>query len=1228
MRKIYRTSAYWIFLTLFGFCSTASVATEMPSGPVPGRFIVKLSATAKPDRMRLALAGGASLKKIGSLITSNEIVGADQWNRFYVYTSNDKTIDAPGLAAILGQDNFEYVEQDHYLQFFEFPTDALFDQQWYLHNYGQEYLGIERITGDDNDELVLKQGLAGNDVGVIAHYAAMPADQTRVIVAIIDSGVDLIHPELLGRFWVNADEIPYNNIDDDHNGYVDDTLGFDISGDELNIFNIIGDNDPTDEDGHGTHIAGIVASNWDGLGVAGMAPNADIMPIKILPNAILSVGAEGIMYAINSGAKVINISWGSPYESGIVREVLNLARQNGVFVCIAAGNTGDTERFYPAAYESSFVVGAGDSYGYMTDFSTYGAHIDIVAPGLDILSLRAAGTDLYAPSEPGVRIIDEDSLYYLSDGTSMSTPVVAGAAALLWSVRPDLPLDELEQALLHGATDMIDPHGTGENLVGPDTITGYGYLNVSSSLSLLDDDGIHLVQPVRGQRYTTDIEIMAGPVGGYSRGWLLEYSHGPGSEDWHHLAEGSSLPSDSILYLFDDHFVEGTINLRLVDDWGTVSVTSFTYVRRNITTMVSPLDDDRIKYDIPVTGSCYGPDFDSLTIYYRNGGEMTQLTSSTREVFDDEFYRWAVSGIDTGAYTLYLCGFYDAERFVDSASVYVESAFAAGWPQQMPGRGSITPVCADLDHDGTREIIIGTYNGLFVYGPQGEVREGFPVQPTEDMRCVPAIYDVDRDGEDEIIATSHDGIHVFNSDGSYADGWPQECYTGMIPNDYTFPNPTVTRLGLNEDSAIVIINKVGHILAYEFNGDSYFYSLEGLFTSFDPRIADGWGYGGYSSPFVTSTDMTGDGHMEVVASYSSPFPYSGVGLFEGRTGRPVNDWTSPLVVQAALIYGTALADLDGDDRLEIVSSGYDNFGIPHVWIKTNLNEDLPGWPQALPEVEDWLGAYPILADLDLDGVPEILCSFFEFDIARLYIFRYDGSAYAQLEGQPHGVAFVDPVTFGTPMVANLLGDDYPEIAFRAGHILPGTGPELLYILDHTATPVEGWPIQTPTSPVEVCASTHAPLIDDIDGDNLVELLLVSDDDQLLVWNFDTAYDSGRNRAKFLTDNLNTNIWGAWADSNDSSDNPPPLPVTVALRQNYPNPFNPSTTIRFDLPVSTRAKLDIFNILGQKVTTLVNTDMPAGYHRIEFDGSSYASGLYFYRLETSTCTLSRKMMLVK
>lgn len=1222
-RHAFNSSAVQILLGATILSIVASVTSA--SAIIPGRFIVKVKSEASIGRIRSALSTGQALNSISRLNIKNTIKGRDAWNRYLLLETDDSTLTKTGVVSILGSANIEFVEQDRTIEFFDYPTEPLFGEQWYLHNSGQTYMGINRLAGDFNDQVVLKSGLAGIDVRKESLYQTPPAENTKVVVAIIDSGTDLLHPELQGQMWKNPDEIPYNGVDDDHNGFIDDTLGYDVSGDIQTFGKITGDNNPSDIVGHGTHIAGIIAARGDSTGIIGVAPTAQIMTVKIRPNATNAVGAAGIMYAVNAGAQVINLSWGTPYESLILREAVSIARQNGVFVVIAAGNSGSNQRFYPAAFDSAFAVGALASNGYMTTFSTWGAIIDLVAPGQDILSLRASGTDLYsAINESGVHIIGPDSLYYLADGTSMAAPLVAGAAALLLSIRPDLTLNELETILRLGATDMVDPHNTSKFYPGPDTVSGYGMLNVDNALELITSGGIFLTQPISNVRYTDSLYIKGSQFADYTGGWKLEYALDDTAFNWQLMAQGSNFPTNSTLFFLNDTSLSGIMHLRLSNDVGGSKITRFTYVNSSHLRIESPVTGNEYKYSIPIIGSAFGRDYDSVQLFYSSPTvSRTAIFSSTREYFNSLIYTWDVSGVPADTYTVHLHGYYQSLLVRDSVRIVITSAFAAGWPQQITGHGALSAVSADLDGDQYKEIIVGATNGLFAFRFDGQLLPGFPVMPNNDMRSIPAIYDIDRDGSQEIICLNEDGILSFEMDGSMTSGWPQPCATGLT--SYGFPHPSIARLGTFEDSAIITINGSGQILAYEFNGDPYFYSLDGWFASFNSEQSLSYIYGGNS---VSAADLDGDGHNEVIATYSTNGPLAGVAVFEGRTGQPAFDRPLPQVIEMNICYGTVMTDINGDNLPDIVSCGVDSFGNRIVYAKTHGVTNLPGWPIILPQVAGWRGSFPTAADLDLDGRPEIILTFFELDVGALYIFKSDGTPYIEREGRPYGEAYRLPLTFGTPIVADLTGDSHPEIVIRSGYIFPGTGTEKVHILDFTISPIAGWPVSTPAPPLQVFSTIFAPLVDDIDNDGLVELVLVSETGAIYIWDFDASSRDGKNSGRLFADNRNSGFIPAGQVVTDVEEPNPLLPKKFELWQNYPNPFNPTTSIVFDLPTKSNVTLEIFNVLGQQVTILIDKQLTAGRYSVPFDASAYSSGFYFYTLSAGDFTASRKMVFVK
>lgn len=242
----------------------------------------------------------------------------------------------------------------------------------------------------------------------------------QTIVAVIDTGVDLTHPDLKANLWTNPGEIPGNGRDDDGNGYADDVHGYDFAGN---------DPDPTDERGHGTHVAGIIgAVGNNGIGGSGVAWKTRIMALKIFDangNGSTLGGARAIDYAVRNGAKIINCSWGGPGVDAELTAAIARAQAAGVIVVTSAGNDGksnDTSAQYPANFASTYdntVAVAALTKSGLANWSNFGpASVALAAPGDSIVSTaRGGGTTT-------------------KSGTSMAAPFVSGALAVLWDKNP------------------------------------------------------------------------------------------------------------------------------------------------------------------------------------------------------------------------------------------------------------------------------------------------------------------------------------------------------------------------------------------------------------------------------------------------------------------------------------------------------------------------------------------------------------------------------------------------------------------------------------------------------------------------------------------------------------------------------------------------------------------------------------------------------------------------
>ncbi|MFP5322956.1 MAG: S8 family serine peptidase [Acidimicrobiia bacterium] len=356
------------------------------------------------------------------------------------------------------------------------PNDPGFGDQWALENTGQ--------TG----------GTAGADIAVKDAWN-VGIDTSQVVVAVIDTGVDITHPDLADQVWTNAAEATGTpGVDDDGNGYVDDVHGWDWVHDDATVYDGDTSGDGVDDDRHGTHVAGtIAASTGNGTGVAGVS-DARIMPLKFLgPNGGSTLDAVlALDYAIDQGARITNNSWGGGGYSQALADKVAEAQKAGVWFVAAAGNGGsdqvgddnDATPSYPASlpHDNVVAVAATDHADALAGFSNYGAtSVDLGAPGRSILSTLPGGS------------------YARMSGTSMAAPHVAGALAHLVAAHPQLSIADAK-ALLLERTDPV-PALAGKTVSG-------GRLDLARAL------GVGLEPPALS---VADAEVVEGDVGSAHR---------------------------------------------------------------------------------------------------------------------------------------------------------------------------------------------------------------------------------------------------------------------------------------------------------------------------------------------------------------------------------------------------------------------------------------------------------------------------------------------------------------------------------------------------------------------------------------------------------------------------------------------------------------------------------------------------------------------------------------
>ena len=334
------------------------------------------------------------------------------------------------------------------------PNDTKYSLQWGLNN---------------NGTFTLYNSKPGADINMESGWN-ITQGSSDIIVAVIDTGTKLNHPELSGRIWTNPNETT-NLTDSDGNGYVDDIYGWDFANN---------DNDPSDDHGHGTNVIGIIGANGNNnLGFAGVDWNCKLMNLKALTSdswGYYSWWSEAIYYAVDNGAKVINMSLGGTDISSTLHDAVNYALDNDVVVVACMMNANTEDDYFPAAYPGVIAVGATNPddtravpfFFSPTSGSNYGNHISVVAPGNYIYGLSHLSNTNY-------------SSYW--GGTSQAAPHVAGLASLMLSINPNLTPSEIKLHIEQSADDQTG--NPSEDSPGWDKYYGHGRINAGKTLSVL-----------------------------------------------------------------------------------------------------------------------------------------------------------------------------------------------------------------------------------------------------------------------------------------------------------------------------------------------------------------------------------------------------------------------------------------------------------------------------------------------------------------------------------------------------------------------------------------------------------------------------------------------------------------------------------------------------------------------------------------------------------------------
>ena len=400
--------------------SRAHVITR-PAGRVPGEIIIKLrvSSEAAPsprtpqssaqNGLRISSAQVALADRLNHMLGVDSVISVRPFRTdpklqvVRLAKTSDKDL-AAALEVLKSDSQVQYAEPNYVLHALDdgIPNDPDFEKSWGLRNTGQADPGGFRDLPEQMSMSFLfwKEGVVGS---------------RKVIVAVLDTGIEWDHPDIRANLYTNPGEIAGNGVDDDHNGFVDDIHGWNFYDDN---------NNSTDDNGHGTHCAGIIGAVGDnGIGVAGINWSVSLMPVKFLGSdgsGNLDKAIDALNYARMMKVNVINSSWGGGVYSQAMHDAIQEAGSAGILFVAAAGNDAqdhDTTPSYPANYDMDNLVSvaATDNRDRLAYFSDYGSNtIQLAAPGMHIWSTVKGGQ------------------YAVKSGTSMAAPFVSGVAALFY----------------------------------------------------------------------------------------------------------------------------------------------------------------------------------------------------------------------------------------------------------------------------------------------------------------------------------------------------------------------------------------------------------------------------------------------------------------------------------------------------------------------------------------------------------------------------------------------------------------------------------------------------------------------------------------------------------------------------------------------------------------------------------------------------------------------------
>lgn len=936
----------------------------------------------KQAAMPFSFAAASSLKNVVKLTSPS------------LKENREKTREL--MLELKGRPDVEYAELNFILRTQAVPNDPYYSSSGAWGQTFRDLWGLQNIS---------------------AETAWNSSTGQNVVVAVSDSGVDYNHEDIVANIWQNSGEIgtdsaghdkKANGIDDDGNGFIDDWRGYNF----VTINNSSANNDPMDDAGHGTHVAGTIAAIANnGKGIVGVAFGAKIMPVKGLDrNGSGSVDdlVNTILYAADNGAKVINASWGGFADVPIQTLINAIAYAHDtkgvVFVGSAGNNNGDVgtqqSGVVPANIKNVITVSAFDHADTKAFFSNFGRKIDVAAPGggdsgpgsiyephRSVLSLLSSAASP-ALTDSGQLVIGDK--YLRQAGTSMAAPHVAGLAALIRSLHPEFGPEQVRQAIRSGADDV--------DAAGFDVNSGYGRINAARSLTIAMPLVAELSGPLAPITDTCMVPIN-GSVGGTGLStWRLEFGLGLSPVSWTQItSSGTSITNGQLANWNIANVADGTYTVRLIAQ-NTSGQLFEDRMPVTIDNVFIALPDAFFNPGALVTikGTVTGCTFVSYAIKIKRVSDEQFLTSPAltitngglQRVRNDVLGVWDTTNVADDRYDI-IVEMQQANGSTVQKSIRVLITSRVSLLKSLNEISTSNPVTSDLDNDGTDEIIFTTTDFSFTVGGKihvlrqdGTELPGWPVALTNrPLNNTPAIGDVNGDGIPEIVVESFgqrglgtfQHVYAFNLEGNLLNGFPLALgFGGFFTNGQT-PSPALTDVDLDGKLDIIAVSA-----GFGFGASRRVVAIDGnAKIIFDAALPDApadqleWMVG--SIPMVGN--IVGDEAPEIIvgvfntnSAFVKYYAFNNKGLV--LTGWPIQFGPpSGPIMQ----YG-ALADLDGDgyDEIALVENRNVDNAVLHVLRGNGV--EISGFPQTLPGSGPFTRFVinPSFADLDGDGWPEIV----------------------------------------------------------------------------------------------------------------------------------------------------------------------------------------------------------------------------------------------------------------